>query len=94
MANLNLPVKITDKIRNFILQTYETRSQQEEFITFAGNMPPSKKIALNAVNFKKALEQSLDMTALRLNMRDAFRRKIQNVTLEDLNDPNQDLADP
>ena len=42
MANLELSFKITEKIRNYILQTYETKSQQQEYIKFEEKMPPSK----------------------------------------------------
>lgn len=55
MTNLILPDKIKEQVRNYILQTHETKTQQAEFIKFEESMPPSKQISLNALNFKKAL---------------------------------------
>ena len=34
------------------------------------------------------------MIALRLGMRDEFRKRLRNLTLNDLNDPNRDIVDP
>ena len=73
MTNLALPEKIKESVRNYILQTHETKTQQEEFKEFGRNMPPSKNIKINALNFKKVLNLSPNMIALRLSMRDEFR---------------------
>jgi len=42
MTNLNLPERIKDQVRNYILQTHETKAQQQEYIKFSESMPPSK----------------------------------------------------
>ncbi len=55
MLNLALPEQIHETVLNFILQTHETKVQQEEFIAFAESMPPSKNTLLNGLNFKKVL---------------------------------------
>lgn len=57
-------------------------------------MPPSKNRYLNALNFKKALNKSPNMIALRLGMRDQFRMRLKDIKIEDLNDPNRDIIDP
>ena len=55
MANLELSDKITEKIRNYILQTWETKTQQEEYVKFEEKMPPSYNMKINTQNFKKQL---------------------------------------
>ena len=57
-------------------------------------MPPSMRQRLNALNFKKALKLSPNMIALRLSMRDEFRQRLQNLTVNDLYDPNRPDVDP
>ena len=57
-------------------------------------MPPSQNRILNALNFKKALDQSPNMIALRLRMRDQFRRRLRYLTIQDLDDPNRKYPDP
>ena len=57
-------------------------------------MPPSKNLILNALNFKKALHKSPSMIGLRLGMRELYRKRLRNLTIEDLNNPNLDKADP
>lgn len=57
-------------------------------------MPPSKNLVLNALNFKKALNKSPSMIGLRLGMREQFRKRLRNLTIQDLNNPNLDKADP
>lgn len=94
MTNLNLPERIKDQVRNYILQTHETKAQQQEYIKFSESMPPSKNQLLNALNFKKALNKSPNMIALRLGMRDQFRLRLKDIKVEDLNDPNRDIIDP
>ena len=49
---------------------------------------------MNALNFKKALTKSPNMIALRLHMRDEFRRELRNLTVQDFDDPNRDIFDP
>ena len=51
-------------------------------------MPPSKQLFLNALNFKKVLNQSNRMIELRLKMRDEYRKRLNNLTVKDLDDPN------
>lgn len=70
MTNLRLPLEIKESVRQYILETHETKTQQNEYITFAKAMPPSKNLILNALNFKKALSKSFAIIALRLGMRD------------------------
>ena len=55
MINLQLPFNIKEMVRNYILQTHETKTQQEEYQRFADSMPPSKNLFLNALNFKRVL---------------------------------------
>ena len=69
MANLDLTAGIKDQVRNHILQTHETKTQQQEMIAFSDSMPPSRNLLINALNFKKALLKSVNMIALRLDMR-------------------------
>ena len=94
MSNLSLPEKIKSQVRNYILQTHETKTQQAEFVKFEASMPPSKNRGLNAVNFKKALNNAPNMIMLRLGMRDHYRRRLKNLTIKDLNDPNRSSVDP
>lgn len=55
MANISLPDQIKENVRNYILQTHETKTQQQEYVSFADTMPPSKKVLLNSLNFTRAL---------------------------------------
>ena len=48
---------------------------------------------MHALNFKKALNKSPNMIALRLGMRDEYRKRLRNLTIEDLNDPNRNIVD-
>ena len=57
-------------------------------------MPPSKQLFLNALNFKKVLSRSHRMIELRLKMRDEFRKRLNNLTVNDLDDPNKEKVDP
>ena len=93
MGNLQLPDKIKSQVRNYILQTHETKTQQAEFVKFEESMPPSKNVGLNALNFKKALKNAPNMIALRLGMRDEYRRRLRKLTVMDLNDPNRETID-
>ena len=94
MSNLSLPEKIKESVRNYILQTHETKTQQQEFMKFEEDMPPSKNITINALNFKKVLTLSPGMIALRLGMRDEFRSRLNNLTIKDLDNPNREEIDP
>lgn len=55
MSNLQLPEHLIDAVLTYILQTHETKEEQDEFMAFSDSMPPSKNLFLNALNFKKAL---------------------------------------
>lgn len=94
MTNLSLPEPIKEQVRNYILQTHETKTQQAEFRQFEETMPPSMQKRINALNFKKALKLSPNMIILRLNMRDLFRQRRRNLTERDLHDPNRVRPDP
>ena len=50
-------------------------------------------MSLNAINFKKALYNAPNMIALRLGMRDEYRRRLKNLTIRDMNDPNRSKID-
>lgn len=93
MTNLGLPRKTKEQVRNYILQTHETKTQQQEYVSFTNSMPPSKNIYLNALNFKKALGKSPSMIALRLGMREQFLKRLRGLTIHDLNDPNLETPD-
>lgn len=43
MENINLPDKLTQQIRDYILQTHQAKMEQTEYIEFVKSMPPSKK---------------------------------------------------
>ena len=79
MLNLSLPEHIHETVLNFILQTHETKVQQEEFIAFAESMPPSKNTLLNALIFKKVLQAATSMQLLRIFMRTEFRKKLEKL---------------
>lgn len=81
MGNLALPDKIKEQVRNYILQTHETKTQQSEFVSFTESMPPSKNLVLNALNFKKALNKSPTMIGLRLGLREQYRKRLRNLTI-------------
>ena len=48
---------------------------------------------MNALNFKKALALAPNMIALRLGMRDEYRKRLKGLTVRDLNDPNRSAVD-
>ena len=73
---------------NFILQTHETKVQQEEFIAFADSMSPSKNTLLNGLIFKKVIEAATIMQQLRIFMRAEFRKKLEKLEIKNLMDPN------
>ena len=56
-------------------------------------MPPSKKVFLNALIFRKVLLNNTKMILLRLFLRDAHRKRIANVRMQDLDDPNRERVD-
>ena len=93
MANLDLTAKIKEEVRNHILQTHETKTQQQEMIAFSESMPPSRNVKINALNFKKALYKSVNMISLRLDMRERFLKRLKNLSRQDLNNPNLELPD-
>ena len=76
MTNLLLPETIKENVLNYILQTHETKIQQNEFKSFEESMPPSKKSYLNALNFKRVLYEAPNMIALRISMRRDFLKRL------------------
>lgn len=42
MANIGLPAAISENVRSYILQTYESKTQQKEYIRFLESLPPSQ----------------------------------------------------
>ena len=95
MTNLLLPEKIKENVLNYILQTHETKTQQNEFKSFEETMPPSKKSYLNALNFKKVLYDAPNMIALRISMRRDFLKRLADKrnSITDLSNPNKSQPD-
>ena len=93
MGNLTLPASLKDDVRNYILQTHETKTQQQEYVQFADSMPPSKNVGINSLNFKKVLYLSESMLLLRINMRDAHRQRYRQLRVSDIDDPNAERVD-
>mmetsp|Transcript_22438 Transcript_22438/g.27635 ORF Transcript_22438/g.27635 Transcript_22438/m.27635 type:complete len:471 (+) Transcript_22438:1479-2891(+) len=93
MANLNLPEELAEHVRNYILQTDLTRTEQNEFIEFAESMPPSKQKSINALIFKKMINKSTNFGILRLAMRDHHRKKMHAIHDMDIEDPNVEKID-
>ena len=56
-------------------------------------MPTSKNLEIDALNFKKVLDNSSAMIALRLSMRDYYRSKLAGLKPEDLSNLNNDKVD-
>ena len=93
MSNLQLPERLVDTVLTYILQTHETKVEQDEFMAFSESMPPSKNLFLNALNFKKVLRSSQSMICLRLYMKEQHSKILKNVQAKHLNDPNADKVD-
>ena len=83
-----LDAVIKEDVRNYILQTHETKTLQLEEMAFQSSMPPSRNSAINALNFMKLVKESANMINFRLMLRARYLNKLRLLQNSDLNDPN------
>ena len=83
-----LDAEIKEDVRNYILQTHETKTLQLEEMAFQSSMPPSRNSAINALNFMKLVKESANMINFRLMIRARYLNKLRLLQNSDLNDPN------
>ncbi len=91
MANLELKPAIREKVRSYIINTYETKTSQAELKEFTSSMPISKNRMIISLNFDKALSGSVSFVGLRIYFRDYYRKKVSKAITSDLPDHNSTI---